>query len=139
MRTLKYVAMTFAAGLVLAACAANMPGGVMLQESSLGKVLSDENGMTLYTFDKDESGMSNCNDKCAGNWPPLMASGETKAMGDFAVVTRKDGSKQWALKGMPLYTWVKDTKPGDVTGDGVGDVWHVAVPPRGRILGMLGY
>ncbi len=65
MRALKYVAMTFAAGLVLAACAANMPGGVMLQDSSLGKVLSDEKGMTLYTFDKDEAGMSNCYDKCA--------------------------------------------------------------------------
>ena len=139
MRSLKYVAMTFAAGLVLAACAANMPDGIMSQESSLGKVLSDENGMTLYTFDNDESGMSNCYDNCAANWPALMASGDAKALGDFAVVTRKDGSKQWALKGMPLYTWVNDTKPGDVTGDGVGDVWHVAVPPRRRILGMLGY
>ncbi len=131
MRALEYVAMTFAAGLVLAACAANMPGGVKLQDSSLGKVLADEKGMTLYTFDKDEPGMSNCYDKCAANWPPLMASGDAKVVGDFTVVTRKDGSKQWALKGVPLYTWVKDTKPGDITGDRVGDVWHVAVPPSG--------
>ena len=80
--------------------------------------------------------MSNCYDKCAANWPPLMASGDAKVVGDFTVVTRKDGSKQWALKGMPLYTWVKDTKPGDVTGDGFKDVWHVARPPS---RGMGGY
>ena len=126
MRNLRYVAMTFAAGLLLTACAANMPGAV---NSSLGTVLADEKGMTLYTFDKDEPSMSNCYDKCAVNWPPLMASGDAKAVSDFTDVTRKDGSKQWALKGMPLYTWVKDTKPGDVTGDGFKDVWHVARPP----------
>ena len=136
MRSLRYVAMTFAAGLLLTACAANMPGAVNVQGSSLGKVLADEKGMTLYTFDKDEPSMSNCNGKCAEAWPPLFAPADAKAVGDFTVVTRKDGSKQWALKGMPLYTWVKDTKPGDVTGDGFKDVWHVARPPS---RGMGGY
>ncbi len=88
--------------------------------------LVDAKGMTLYTFDKDAGGKSMCNGPCATNWPPLMASGDAKNMGDWTVVTRDDGSKQWAYKGKPVYTWVKDTKPGDKTGDGVNSVWHTA-------------
>jgi predicted lipoprotein with Yx(FWY)xxD motif len=44
------------------------------------------------------------------------------------VHVRDDGAKQWAYKGKPLYTWAKDTKPGDITGDGVNNVWHIAKP-----------
>ena len=93
-------------------------------------VLVGGNGMTLYTFDKDAagSGKSVCNDACATNWPPLMAGASDMASGDYAVITRDDGKKQWALKGKPLYYWVKDQKPGDMTGDGVNNVWHVAKP-----------
>lgn len=88
------------------------------------------NGMTLYTFDKDTagSGKSACNGPCAANWPPLAASADAKPTGDWSVVTRDDGSKQWAYKGKPLYYWVKDTKAGDKTGDGVNQVWHTAKP-----------
>ena len=92
------------------------------------KILTDEKGMTLYTFTKDTAGMSNCYDACAKNWPPLMAEGNAMAKGDYSVVTRKDGAKQWAYKGMPLYLWVKDAKKGDMTGEGVNGVWHVAKP-----------
>jgi len=99
-----------------------------ISDSSKGKVLSDNKGMTLYIFDKDSVGKSACNGKCAGNWPPLMAAADSKATGDFTVITRDDGKKQWAYKGMPLYGWVKDKKPGDVTGDGVNNVWHIARP-----------
>lgn len=109
-----------------------MPMGVMVEQSSHGEVLADKMGMTLYTYDRDHPGTSNCYDNCANNWPPLMASGDAKATGDFTVVERKDGTMQWALKGMPLYTWVKDTKPGEVTGDGVGGVWHAAMAPSGE-------
>jgi predicted lipoprotein with Yx(FWY)xxD motif len=86
--------------------------------------------MTLYTFDKDSagSGKSVCNGQCATNWPPLMAADADAASGDYSVVTRDDGKKQWALKGKPLYYWVKDTKPGDTTGEGVMGAWHVAKP-----------
>ena len=76
----------------------------------------DAKGMTLYTFDKDSGGKSACNGPCATNWPPLMAGADAKAAGDWTVITRDDGSKQWAYKGKPLYTWVKDTKPGDNDG-----------------------
>lgn len=91
-------------------------------------ILTNKAGMTLYTFDKDAvySGKSVCNGQCALNWPPLRASSDDKDYADYAVVTRDDGSKQWAYKGKPLYHWVKDQKPGDTTGDKVGGVWHIA-------------
>lgn len=98
-------------------------------ESTKGKVLTNENGMTLYVFDKDSSGKSACNGPCAGNWPPLMANTGAMAMGDYSVISREDGSKQWAYKGRPLYTWKNDKKPGDITGDGfLNGAWHIAQP-----------
>lgn len=88
-------------------------------------VLVNAAGMTVYTYDKDEagSGKSSCVAACAKNWPPVMAGGNPKP--PYSVVTRADGSKQLAHGGKPLYTFVKDKKPGDKTGDGVGGVWHV--------------
>jgi predicted lipoprotein with Yx(FWY)xxD motif len=88
------------------------------------------NGMTLYTFDKDAagSGKSMCNGPCATNWPPLAAAAGDTASGDYSIITRDDGAKQWALKGKPLYFWTKDQKPGDKTGDGFNGVWQVAKP-----------
>ena len=107
---------------------AKPPAGVKVQKTAIGQVFADSKGMTLYTFDKDTAGKSACNGPCAQNWPPLAAKAEAKPMGDWTVVTRDDGSKQWAYKNKPLYTWVKDSKPGDTTGEGVNNVWHVAKP-----------
>ena len=97
-------------------------------ETDKGKVVVAENGMTLYTYKKDEKGESYCYDKCATNWPPYLGDASAKAEGDYTLVDRKDGKKQWALKGMPLYFFVKDAKKGDATGDGVGKVWDAARP-----------
>ena len=93
-------------------------------------VLIGPNGMTLYVYDKDvaDSGKSFCNGPCATNWPPLMAADTDQSAGDYKVITRDDCKKQWAMKSKPLYYWAKDTKPGDKTGDGVLNVWHVAKP-----------
>jgi predicted lipoprotein with Yx(FWY)xxD motif len=91
-----------------------------------GGVLVGSNGMTLYTFDKDAAGKSLCTEKCAENWPPLLAQDRDKGSGDYSIILRDNGKKQWAYKGKPLYTWAKDTKPGDKTGDNVNNVWHVA-------------
>ena len=102
--------------------------GALVADTSKGKALVDAKGMTLYTFDRDAAGKSNCNGQCAQNWPPLMAAADAAASGDWSVVTRDDGAKQWAYKGKPLYTWVKDTQAGEVTGDGVNNVWHIAQP-----------
>ena len=109
---------------------AQMPKGVQTRKTDAGQtILADSKGMTLYTFDKDAQGKSNCSGGCATNWPPLAAAAMDKDMGDYTVVTRDDGSKQWAYKGKPLYTWAKDTKPGDVTGNGMGGgAWHTAMP-----------
>lgn len=93
-------------------------------------MLTGANGMTLYTFDKDAagSGKSLCNGPCATNWPPFYAGEGAAASGDYSIVTRDDGKKQWAFKGKPLYYWARDQKPGDKTGDGFNNVWQVAKP-----------
>jgi len=93
-------------------------------------LLTGPNQMTLYTFEKDVpgAGKSTCNGPCAENWPPFATPVGAAPSGDFSVVTRDDGSTQWAYKGKPLYYWAKDKVPGDKTGDGVKGVWHVATP-----------
>lgn len=87
-------------------------------------VLTDDNKMTLYTYDADVDGKSACYDKCAVNWPPYLGKeGETK--GDkWTLVARTDGALQWSYDGKPLYYYKDDAKAGDVTGDGKGGVWH---------------
>lgn len=111
---------------ILTGCATMSSAPVKVSDG----VLVGPNGMTLYTFDKDVagSGKSVCNGPCATNWPPLMAAQSAATSGDFSIVTRDDGSKQWAVKGKPVYYWVKDSKPGDKTGDGFGGVWHISKP-----------
>lgn len=108
--------------------AAEYLGGLVKSTDIGGKmVLTDINDMTLYTFDKDVQGSaSNCYDKCAENWPPLIADADTPLDPDFTLIDRTDGTKIVAYKGWPLYLWVKDEKPGDTTGDMVGEVWHTA-------------
>ncbi|MBB2486137.1 hypothetical protein H5407_13015 [Mitsuaria sp. WAJ17] len=110
--------------LTLAACASTPPAPARAQDGAL----VGANGMTLYTFDKDSAGKSTCNGPCTANWPPLMAAADAKAGGDWTVITRDDGSRQWAYKSKPLYYWAKDQKPGDRTGDGFNKVWHLATP-----------
>lgn len=97
-------------------------------DTAKGKALVDGKGMTLYIFDRDGTGKSNCNGQCASNWLPLASAADAVSSGDWTIVTRDDGHKQWAYKGKPLYTWSKDAKPGDTTGDGVNSVWHIAAP-----------
>jgi predicted lipoprotein with Yx(FWY)xxD motif len=107
---------------------AQMAQPANVADTAKGKALADAKGMTLYVFDKDTAGKSTCNGPCATSWPPLMAATDAKASGEWSIVARDDGAKQWAYKGKPLYTWAKDTKPGDTTGDGVNSVWHIAQP-----------
>lgn len=99
-------------------------------DATKGMYLTDFQGMTLYVFDKDTQGVSNCTGACATTWPPYT-SGAT-AQGQFpaniTVITRADGSKQFAWKGMPLYYFSSDKKAGDLLGDGVGGIWHIVKP-----------
>lgn len=115
-----------AAVLAVTGCASTPPAPANVANG----VFVGANGMTLYTFDKDAagSGKSVCNGPCATNWPPLTAAAGAAGSGDWTVVTRDDGSRQWAYKGKPLYFWAKDQKPGDRTGDGFNKVWQLAKP-----------
>ena len=107
-----------APGLAAAADPAMVKDGMMV----------DHKGMTLYTYDPDAGGKSMCNGECAKNWPPLMAASGSKGDDDWTLVKRDDGTMMWAYYGKPLYTFIKDTKAGDKTGDGKGGVWHIAKP-----------
>ncbi|MCT9812269.1 hypothetical protein N0K08_16615 [Acidovorax sp. Be4] len=120
------------ASVLLAACSMTPPTQkAPSPATSLNGVLVGPSQMTLYVFDKDTagSGKSVCNGGCATNWPPLMAPASAVPIGGWSVVIRDDGSRQWAYQGRPLYYWIKDTKPGDKTGDGfLNNSWHAAKP-----------
>jgi predicted lipoprotein with Yx(FWY)xxD motif len=126
----KYIPAFFIAGILSlgASAALAQTAPATTTDTSKGKALVDGKGMTLYVFDRDTTGTSNCNGQCATNWPPLTVAAGATGSGQWTVVTRGDGGKQWAYKGKPVYTFSKDTKPGDVTGDGVNSVWHIAAP-----------
>lgn len=126
---MKALALSLALASLLSACASNSSQYAGPARISDG-VLTGSNGMTLYVFDKDAagSGKSVCNGPCANNWPPLLVMAGENASGDYSVITRDDGKKQWAFKGKPLYYWAKDQKPGERTGDGFNGVWHLARP-----------
>ncbi len=121
---------TLAAALAISLFAgcASYPAGAAMPARVEGGILVGAGGMTLYTFDKDAAGggKSACNGPCAGNWPPLSASETDRASGEWSIVTRDDGKRQWAFRGKPLYFWSKDQKAGDKTGDGFNNAWHVA-------------
>ncbi|WP_266393105.1 SCO0930 family lipoprotein [Streptomyces canus] len=105
--------------------------------AELGDVLTDSGGMSLYRFDEDtaEPPKSNCNGDCATAWPPVPANDASAGAGiDKALlgeVTRADGSKQLTIAGWPAYRYAKDTKAGDLTGQGVGGKWY-ALAPTGK-------
>ena len=101
-------------------------------KEGVGNYLTDINGMTLYNFKKDSPGKSACEGPCVGLWPlfyrETVDAKDGLAATDFGTITRADGKKQTTYKGMPLYYFSKDTKPGDTTGQGFKDLWSVAKP-----------
>jgi predicted lipoprotein with Yx(FWY)xxD motif len=118
------------AGAFLAACAgaATAPSSALgTRETSLGTVLVDARGMTLYTYAEDQPGVSNCGMLCREYWPPALAPAGAQPTGDLTLIG--DGDRgQWAYKDRPLYTYVDDKAPGDVTGEGVDGEWYVVKP-----------
>lgn len=135
---IKTLTAALATAALLAACGTSKtstaPAASSARPSTLTQApdgtLIGPDGRTLYVFAKDVagSGKSNCVDACAANWPPLGVAPTAVPLGDYTIITRADGSKQWAFKGMPLYYYVKDTKAGDRLGDGVGGNWKIARP-----------
>lgn len=117
------VMMVALSGMAIASAHAAAPA--KWEHTAKGNILVDEHGMALYTFTKDKHDQSVCYGGCAKAWPPLKAAANAKAEGNWSVVSRKDGSKQWAYKGQPLYTFVKDKKPGETTGQGFRNEWYI--------------
>jgi len=96
-----------------------------------GMVLANDHGLTVYYYsaDKPHSGKSACTGTCATAWPPLAAPVKAPAgvrlPGKLGVITRPGGVKQVTLNGYPLYCYIGDKAPGQVTGNGIGGAWHV--------------
>jgi predicted lipoprotein with Yx(FWY)xxD motif len=105
------------------------PSGMQKHSSTSmhqGPRMMTADGMSLYVFDKDSAGMSNCYGKCAVEWPPMKASSKAVPSTDFSVIRRTDGTMQWAWKGQPLYLFDEDKVAGDINGDGYSPDWHIA-------------
>jgi predicted lipoprotein with Yx(FWY)xxD motif len=126
-----------------AASAPAEPAGdatIVLGETTLGMVLVDAEGKTLYGFTADTDGVSTCYDTCADNWPPL-AGDASATLGDgldaslLTVVERTDGTTQLKYGDWPLYYFAADTTAGDTNGQGVGGVWFV-VGADGALIGQ---
>ena len=117
---------------VVAAGEANKAGVRVMQKERLGKFLAAGNGMTLYSYTKDEKNVSNCIEGCVFNWPPFYVDPSAVVEGcessDFATITRSDGKKQTTYKEMPLYHFINDKYPGDTLGQGIGEVWFIVTP-----------
>jgi predicted lipoprotein with Yx(FWY)xxD motif len=97
-----------------------------------GAYLADARGMALYVFKKDSPGKSACAGECVAKWPlyhrEKIGAGPGVKEGDFSTITREDGQKQTAYKGMPLYYFAGDQAPSETKGHGVRDVWSLAQP-----------
>ena len=102
--------------------------------SSKGDIVVDGKGMSVYYFTKDvkDSGKSNCTGDCLVAWPPVISATDTPKVegvtGTVGTIDTPDGKKQVTVNGMPVYLWEKDKAPGDVTGQGVGNVWYLVAP-----------
>ena len=102
---------------------------LMKVKTSIGPVLADSKGFTLYWYSKDTRMTSNCTGGCATAWPPVIgkpaAAMGVRLTGKLGTITRAGGKVQATYKGHPLYTYAGDTAPGQVKGNGLGGVWHV--------------
>lgn len=107
------------------------PPEAALRKTSAGWYITNNYGMTLYTFDSDAStpGQSACGEKCVVAWPPLLAGNKARPVGEWSLVTRSGDLKQWAFRGMPLYTYARDSYPSANFGDNEAGLWHVAFQP----------
>lgn len=118
-----------------AKAAAPQPSGdLRAADSSLGRIVVNGKGMTAYFFTKDKagSGTSACTGQCLQLWPAITTTGTTPSAsgvtGKLGTITRSDGAKQLTVNGRPVYTYLPDTQPGDVKGQGFGGLWYVIRP-----------
>lgn len=110
-----------------------------IASGKLGQIIVDGKGMTAYVWDKDtaNSGVSACTGTCATLWSAITTTSATPTVtgitGTVATITGVSGGKQITINGLPIYTFTKDTKPGDTNGQGVLNIWHVLSPAGTKI------
>ena len=105
-----------------------LPPNVKFHPHGHGQALTDDKGMSLYTFSRDITpGKSACVAQCEKVWPPLLATGEALEGGDWSTIPRAEGKRQWAFRGKPLYRFSNDENPGDAFGDGMNNTWAMAM------------
>ncbi|HKP20039.1 MAG TPA: hypothetical protein VJT68_00870 [Thermoleophilaceae bacterium] len=118
------------------------PATVGVENTSLGRILDDGQGHTLYLFQRDSGTKSACFGACATNWPPLRSAKPTVGSGASAsmigTTTRSDGKPQVTYNGHPLYTFKGDGSPGDTSGQGInafGGLWYAVSPSGQQVTG----
>ncbi len=100
-----------------------LPPGLSIHATAKGRALADAKGMTLYSFDRGVD----CTERCLEEWTPIAAPAIAQAWGDWSPVARRDGSRQWAYKGKPLYAYARDANPGDLGGDDQAQGWQAVI------------
>lgn len=123
------VSATIAALSAAPATAASHGNKLVMSAPLNGQVfIMDRTHMSLYTYDGDSEGVSNCYGPCAEKWPPALLPEGTKMPESYSLIRRKDGKMQIAFRGRPLYRYYKDRKIGDIKGDGIAGKWRLARP-----------
>ena len=115
---------------------------VSTAQTSLGRILVNSRGHTLYLFSRDRNGKSACSGQCATFWPPLIASGKPRVAGGakaslIGTIKRADGRRQVTYNHHPLYSFVKDTKKGQTHGEGLsafGAHWYAVSPAGAKVV-----
>jgi len=115
---------------------------VSTAKTGLGRILVNSRGRTLYLFGKDRNGKSACSGQCATFWPPLISTGKPRVAGGakaslIGTIKRADGRRQVTYNHHPLYTFVKDTKPGQTRGEGFsafGAKWYAVSPAGAKVV-----
>jgi predicted lipoprotein with Yx(FWY)xxD motif len=123
--------------------ASTLATSVGVTQSKFGSVLADGHSRSLYLFDRDANGKSSCYGGCAGEWPPLIASGKPHAKPGVKAALlgrtkRRDGRWQVTYKGHPLYTFAGDTSRGQTNGEGLDDFggwWYLVSPAGAKVVG----
>jgi predicted lipoprotein with Yx(FWY)xxD motif len=114
------------------------PVTLRISDSSLGPILTDQSGRTLYGFVPDKKGRSTCGENCVATWPPLtsrspVTAGSGTSAGLLGTTTRTEGAVQATYGDWPLYYYAGDVRPGDVDGQGVNGIWFV-IAANGKLV-----
>ena len=141
-QTTPTTAPTTAEGSTSAPAESSAPAGaaeLKTASSGAGQIVVDAKGMSIYFFTKDvkDSGTSACTGACIAAWPPVLTESDSPAVegvtGTVGTIATPEGKKQVTVNGLPVYYYIQDKAAGDITGQGVNDVWYL-VSPAGEMV-----